>query len=332
MKVNSINKRDISFGGFYNSNALKKTLEFAEKNGALFASATSLALSAAVRPVSILATPNTDKENKKLACAKAIMSTLLDFGITFAISLPIVKSVGKINKNPQKYLCKETIQNLKDGANSLSESKAYTLANQMFKLGIGVAIAAPKAILNILGIPYIMYGIFNTKTNDKNKSNKGLTFKGKNEDSLAKLIGKSIDSKFIQDFSKKHKDSNFPMHINALKDTLATATFMTGISKSKKIQEERKGPLIYNAAISTGLCIGSSYIVDSITDKSAQKFIKKLAEANKDDPNLKKYIDGFKIAKPVLIMGIIYYLFIPIISTFLAERVDKKAPIKSSRK
>lgn len=328
MKVNSIETRDISFGSFYNSNALKKALLFAEENGALFASATALTLSATVRPVSILATPKTDKENKKLACAKAIMSTILDFGITLAISAPIVKAVSKVNKNPEKYLKKETIKNLKEGVENLTDSKAYTLANQMFKLGIGVAIAAPKALLNVLGLPFINKAVFC----QEKETNQNISFKGKNEKGLSGLIGRIIDNKKVQEFSKKNKDTNFPMHINVLKDIITTSTFILGTAKSGKIKEERKGPLMYNAAISTGLCIGAGYAVDSVTDKPARKFVEKLKQANKNDPNLKKYLDGFKIAKPVLIMGIIYYLLIPVVSTFFAERIDRIIPFNKHKK
>jgi len=326
MKVNSIDKNSISFNGFYNSKALKKFLSFAENNGALFASATSLVLSATLRPVSIMATPKTDKENKRIACAKAITSTILEFLITLAISVPVVKAVGNINKNPQKYLKKETVENLKAGAESLKDSKAYTLANQMFKLGIGVAIAAPKALLNLLGMPYMLDYLFNRKKakNEKNGDNKDLNFKGKGIDKLSELIGKTIDNKNVQEFSKKNANSNFPMHINAVKDAFATGVFVAGLSKSKKIEEERKSPLIYNSLIGTGLSIISGYIIDSATDKPAQKFIDKLKNANINDSNLKKYIDGFKIAKPILILGIMYYGIIPSISTFFGERINAK--------
>ena len=167
MKVNSIDKNSVSFNGFYNSKTLKSILRFAEKNGALFTSATALILSAAVRPAAIMSTPYTDRENKKLACAKAIMSTILDFVITLAISVPVVKAVGNINKNPQRYLKKETIENLKNGSAELQDSKAYTLATQMFKLGTGIAIAAPKALLNLAGIPKIMATNIMTRLNQK---------------------------------------------------------------------------------------------------------------------------------------------------------------------
>ncbi len=328
MKVNYSDKNAVSFNGFYSSNALKKGLLFAENNGALFASATALTLSATLRPASILSTPKTDKENKKLACAKAVTSTLLDFVITLAVSAPIIRAVGKINKNPEKYLKKETIKMLKDSSENLIDSKAYTLANQIFKLGIGIALAAPKAILNVMGMPYISSALFGKKSdNEKNisdKSSSNLTFKGKEKTTLTSFIGKIMDNKAFQDFSVKHSESNFPLHINALKDALTTGVFIFGIDKSKKIEEDRKSPLIFNSAIATGLSILSGYLIDAVTQKPAEKFIKNLTEANKNDANLKKYIDGFKIAKPVLILGIMYYGIIPAISTFFGERVCKK--------
>ena len=325
MKVNSFNKSDIAFNGFYNSKGLKKALKFAEHNGAMFTSITALVLSATFRPAIILATPNTDNENKKLACAKAITSSLLEAGMTLLISLPIVRGVSAINKNPQKYLKNETIKNLKECNHNLVDSKAYTLASQMFKLGVGIAVAIPKSLLNILFLPFINNRMF--PQNEKSKTeevNGNVTFKGNKEDFIAKIIGKTIDSEFVQNFSKKHKNSNFPMNINAFKDGIATLTFIIGTKNTNKIKEERKAPLIYNSAISTSLSILSGYCIDSITKKPAEKFIEKLSTANKNDSNLKKYIDGFKIAKPVIIMGVVYYILIPLISTFFADRIDKK--------
>ena len=120
------------------------------------------------------------------------------------------------------------------------------------------------------------------------------------------------------------------MHIAALKDTLTTGVFMSGVYHSNKIKEERKGPLIYNSFISTALSIASAYCVDGLTAGFDKKIINKITEANKNDINLKKYIDGYKIAKPTLLMGLIYYIIIPLFSTFIAERVDKKAPIRKT--
>lgn len=346
MKVNSNSKnRDISFNSLWNSNGLKKTLEFAERNGALFTATTTLGFSAIVRPIAIWAAPKTDLENKKVACAKSISSSVGEFALTLALSVPFVKAIEKIDKNPKKYLKAETIKNLQDNANNLKESKAYTLATQMFKLGLGLAVAAPKAILTTFGMPYILEYVFKQPPptpqqieRDKNNNYdfddyvedrlenrfKNLNFKGGPTETLAKGLGKVIDSKPMQDFATKFKDSNFPMHIVALKDAITTGVFIQQTNDSEKIEEARKLPVMYNAFISTGLSITSSYIVDKLMEKPAQKFLEKFKEANKGDPNLDKYVKGFKIAKPVLIVACIYYFAIPFISTFIAERAEKR--------
>lgn len=56
MKVQSI----------YTNRFVKKGLKFAADNGSLFVASASLALSTVARPLSIMATPNTDKQNKNM--------------------------------------------------------------------------------------------------------------------------------------------------------------------------------------------------------------------------------------------------------------------------
>ena len=320
MKVNS--QRDISFKGFYNNKALKKGLEFAADNGALFAATTTLGFSAIVRPAAIWLAPHTDKENKKLACAKSISSSGAGFLLTLALSLPLSKAIKKMDKNPKKYLKPETIKNLKDGCEKLEESKSYTIATQMFKLGIGLVVAAPKAILTCAGMPFIMQKLFHKPKTQKKNEQQNLTFKGKCNEKLAHEIGKVLDKKSIQKFSNKYKDSNFPMHIIAGTDIINTAAFVDSLERSDKIEENRKKALIYNASISTLLSIISGYIFDKLLDKPAEKFIENFKKANRGLPNLEKQVEGFKIAKPILIVGGIYYMIIPFISTFLADIAD----------
>lgn len=320
MNVNNINSRDISFNGLWNSKFVKKSLEFASNNGALFAATTTLALSTGVRTLSIYATPKTEKENKKIVAAKSIISGILEFGLTLAISAPIAAAFKKIDKNPTKYLKQDTIQILKNNAETLKDSKAYSLATQLFKLGIGFAVILPKAILTALGIPIILDKYFSKPENKKNIENKNLAFQGKNGDNLAKCLGKILDNKSFQNFAIKNKDSNFPMHIFALKDILATTAFINQAKKNKKIKEEQKPFLIKNSVFSTTLSIISSYTIDKLTEKQAQKIINKIKKENINDPNLAKYIEGVKIIKPILILALVYYTIIPIISTFMAQQ------------
>ena len=175
MKVNSNNVNNISFDGFWGNKNIKSVLKFASNNGALFAATTTLALSAGIRPLVILSTPNTNNENKKIACAKSITSGLLEFVITLLISLPIAAAFKKIDKNPKKYLKTETINNLKKDCSNLKESNAYSLATQLFKLGIGFAVVIPKSILTALGIPVILDKCF---SKDKNKNIAKFFFRG----------------------------------------------------------------------------------------------------------------------------------------------------------
>lgn len=323
MKVNQKNSRDISFNGFWNNRLVKKGLEFAAENGTLFAATTTLALSTA-RPLVILATPNTDKKNKQIASAKSITSTINGYLIALLASMPLSRAIKRIDKNPEKYLKQETINNLKEKGEELTKSKAYSMATQLFKLGLGFIIAAPKAILTAIGTPYLLK-LFNpeeTLQEAENITKEGLTFKGKND--LSSGIGKILDKKKLQNFVKKYKDSNFPMHIIAATDTLSTAAFIHQTRKNKNLEQKDKAPLIYNSIISTGLSITSTYIIDHLTQGKTDRLIEKYKKINKNDPNLSKQIEGIKIAKPILIAGIVYYIAIPLISTFLADRIKHK--------
>ena len=333
MKVNS--KRDISFTSVYTSKTVKKGLELAAENGTLFAAGATVGFSA-LRPISIWLTPNTDKENRKLASAKSIASSLIGFGLMLLLSVPLAKGIKKIDKNPEKYLNSECIKNLKDSNKTITDSKGYIFATQIFKLGLGTIAAIPKAIMTASATPYIMNLFSNnrdkeqyenksrisdkeTKSDIYNADNKSeLSFKSANP--ISSIVSDTINKNSFQKFVQRFKNTNFPMHIAAITDALTTLTFVYQIDKNKKIKEERKIPLEYNAGISTALCIAAGYVTDKLLDRPTDKFIQKFRIQNICEKNLEKQIQGIKIAKPVLILGTIYYILIPLISTFIADR------------
>ena len=76
------------------------------------------------------------------------------------------------------------------------------------------------------------------------------------------------------------------------------------------------------------LSILSTYAIDKATKRQTDKLIEKYKEINKNDPKLLKQIEGIKIAKPILIAGCVYYIIIPIIATFFADRVSDFANSK----
>lgn len=314
----------------YNNKLFKKGLEFAAENGALFSGTVSLALSTVARPLAILATPNTDAENKKYACAKSLSSSAVGYLLMLCASMPVAKSIKKIDERPAKYLKARTVKSLKNGADSLLKSKSYNFATQLFKLGIGFLIAVPKSIMTCALIPPFMAKLFPKKEQEKNEKRdlqktKVVSFTGKSGiEYLSKGIGRIIDMPSVQKMSNKFHNTNFEQHIMSMTDGLITASFIHQTHKSKRIEENRKKPLMYNAAISTGLCIAGGYALNRALKKPFDKFVDKFCEVNKNSPKLEKYVEGLRIAKPALILGGIYYIVIPLISTFLADRIDRK--------
>ena len=318
MKVNS--QRDISFRNVYTNKAVKKGLELAADNGSLFSAGAILGFSA-IRPISIWLTPKTEKEDRMLAISKSIISSTIGFLLMLGISLPVAGGIKKIDKNPEKYLNKETIKKYKNGLNDIYDSKSYTLGTQCFKLGLGAITAIPKAILVAAGVPVIGKLLQGDKNQESKPNN--LSFKGKPRDTMPKFIGKILNQKKYQKFCEKYKDTNFPMHIIAGVDTLSTAAFCYQANKNKEIPPKRRQTLINNSIIGTALSIACGYTVDKLLDKPTEKFIAKYKEINKNEKNLAKQVQGIKIAKPILILGSIYYIMIPLISTFLADKTGK---------
>lgn len=342
MKVYFNTKNTPAFQGIYDSRVLQSGLKFAAKNSALFPAAVSLVLSTVARPIVILATPNTDNENKKFACAKSFSSSIVGYILMLLASTPLAQAVKKIDKNPSEFLKQTTIENLKTGAKSLQGSKKYQFATQLFKLGLGFIIAAPKSIITCALIPLIMKKLFRTKNqNSFDQQGKDISFAGspvkplekltsksaklidKGYEKLARKIGGIIDTSFVQKTAEKLSGTNYEQHMINASDALLTATFIQQVHASKKIENTRKKALIYNAGISTGLSIAGSYTLSKLLNKPTEKFIKKFAEVNKKLPELEKCLEGIKIAKASLILGGIYYIIIPVISTFLADKFDK---------
>lgn len=313
----------------YNSKILKRGLEFAADNGSLFVATASLALSTVARPIAIMATPKTDIENKKYACAKSLASSATGYFLMLAASLPVAKSVKNIDKRPYEYLKKSTVENLKSGEKSLKASSRYKFATQLFKLGLGFLIAVPKSIMTCSLIPPFMAFLFNKKVNN-DKKDKKISFTGNGTRSLSKFIGKAMDTLPVQKMSEKFHNTNFEQHIISLTDAAATAAFVTQTANSKKIEQTRKKALMYNAAISTGFCIAGGYAINGAIEKPAEKFIRNFSKANKNSPKLEKYIEGIKVVRPALILGGLYYIVIPLISTFLADRLDGQNSKKSN--
>lgn len=327
------------FKGLYNNKTLLKGLEAISDHGTSFAIGVSLASSLFLRPLAIQMAPDVEKENKKYAGVNSIASGVSRFLMVEAIALPIENAIKNIDKNPDKFLKKETIDTLKNGAKSLVESKDYKFITQVLKLGVNFLTAIPKSMLTIALIPVIMDKIINKKNKSKETTTEtplkkedynpvfSPFFKGNMQDKLSKGIGKILDIETVQDMAKKFSknDQNIARNISMATDILLTSTFAIQTKRNKKIKEERKNPLILNNLISTGITLFSGFAIDNLIQKGGKNFLEKFKQANIDNPKLPKYIEGLNILRPTLIFAGLYYGVLPILSTFLAEKTDKLA-------
>ncbi len=302
---------------------LLKGLEKVSEHGMTVGATTSLFMSVAVRPLSISATPDVEKENKQYAIANSICSGIIKFGMVEALALPIENAVKKIDRNPNKYL--------KNAPEGFVKSRGYELGTQMMKLGTGLVTAIPKSMLTIALIPVLMDKVFHIPPIFKQKEpekkidppkDKNISFKG---NVIAKGIGKILDNEGVQKFLTKHQaqDQDIAKHLSAGTDILLTSSFAWQTNKSDKIKENRKKALIYNNVIATAITLTGGYSVDKLVKKKSEAFIDKFAKANKGDPKLHKYIEGINIVRPALIFATIYYGILPIFSTYMAEKIDK---------
>lgn len=341
---------NISFGGLSSSKLFKKLLEKSADNGALCSASAMMLACCVLRPATIMASPNVEMENRKIASAKSIASGLIGFALMFLVSKPIEHAVKKINKNPQKYLKPETIKNLiGENIQNIEKAKAYNLATRFFKMSADMIAAAPKGSLTILLIPPILNLIFKKKSqkkqltnqdfsNQKNyvffKSNQSkknqakVSFKGKLYNSaiehLAHFFGKIMDSSKVQKLANKFQNTSIENHVMAASGTIVSSFYVINTIKSKKIPEERKQPLIYNSIISWALSTAGGYSIDKLLNNSLNKFQEKFKTINKNDPNIDKQLRGLKIVKSAMIFGMMYRWVTPWISTMLAEKVWNK--------
>jgi len=316
-----------------------KGLEKISEHGTSFLAGTSLVMSLTVRPLAIMTTPDTEKENKQYAASNSICSGLMKFVMVEAVALPLENAVKNIDKTPEKYLKKLSIARLTDNKNVLSESKSYKLLTQIIKLSAGFLTAIPKSIFTVALIPLIMDNLFrknkrhreNLVSNIKSKPLETPNFTGHFTNKISKGIGKLIDDKRLQDFAIKYqnKDKDIAKHITAGTDILLTSTAVYQTDKSEKIEQNRKKALIYNNIISTAITILGGYGIDRLIKNKTNKFVDNFKTLNASDPKLAKYVEGINILRPALIFAFVYYGILPIFSTFMSEKIDKFVAIHS---
>ena len=171
-----------------------------------------------------------------------------------------------------------------------------------------------------------------------NKNTKNVSFKGIYQtktyqnfiEKLATKFGKVLSNKKIQNLAERLQNISIENHVMAISGTIVSTFYVINTMISKKIEESRKEPLIYNAIISWAISNVGAYTIDGIVNKHLKSFEKHYKEVNKNDANIKSQLRGIKILKSALIFGTMYRWITPWISTILAEKVWNKKHEKQS--
>ena len=328
MKINQIQNSQ-TFKGIYNNKLLLSSLEKISDNSASFISGVSFLSATFLRPLAISATPKIDKENKKFFSVDSFSSALMKLVIALCVSAPIEKSVKFVEENKNELLSNETLKRLSD--------KDLKFITQIIKQGANIIASIPKSILGVALIP-VLLDFVKLKKDDKNNTLKNIesfsnfknatSFRG---NKINNFVTSIIESKKVQDFALKNSinDKNISRNVSVLNDILLTSTSALALCTSKKIDKERKKPLILNKIISTGISIIAGCSLDILAQKLGNGFVEKFKTVNSNDKKLLKYLEGINVLRPTLIFALVYYGAIPSVSAFVSDRLtnldkDKK--------
>ena len=197
----------------------------------------------------------------------------------------------------------------------INQSGAFNSMKQILKISPEIISTIPKAVITTALIAPAFHFLFSKKDNNK-KGN--VSFTG-----AQKLVSNVMNNQKFQNFVIRNQNRNFVQSSLFFKDILATSLFAGFTMMNPKIKKEDKKPLINNSVISTGLTLLGAYGIDKLTQRPVEKMMCKLFKANKNSPNLEKYLNGLKVIKPIIILSGLYYIAVPVLSTFLAGKINK---------
>lgn len=315
MKINNVS--NTSFKGGLNNKILLGALGKISDHSATFCTAVATGAAIFLRPMAISITPKVKKENKQHSIASSVSSGMTKFLMASVVSLPVENAIKNIEKNHSKYL-KGIFKDFS------KNKKSFDFASQVLKQSANLITAIPKSLLTISLIPILTDRIFNQKSEEKSKD---IAFKGNLKETSSKLISKYFNNDAVQNFANKNADKskNIVRNMSALTDMLLAGSFAFNVKKSKKIKSERKNNLIYNNILSTGFALGAGFGLDKLVQNKSKNFTNKFIEANKNNPELSKYLQGLNVLRPAIIFAFVYYGILPVASNFIAQKLSDKS-------
>ncbi len=160
------------------SRAFDKILTMAEGSPIVCNSLFALGLAGILRPATLVAmSGKKDKEDNIYASSHAVSSGVIGFITSIILTTPLNKMVDRIKKadNPEQYLKEKTVQllgldkaeNKKAVKAIMNDSKLFKNMQNIVKVGSGLVIGIPQAMITIALIPPILKYVFGIEKKPK---------------------------------------------------------------------------------------------------------------------------------------------------------------------
>jgi hypothetical protein len=140
---------------------------------------------------------------------------------------------------------------------------------------------------------------------------------------LKPIVNSNVMTKLVD--KTAHIDS-MASHMSTAGSFVTTATYANRTLKTFNQDEEQKKrakTLALNQVMVTGVSTLGAYTFNKQLDKLSKNLGYKFREANQGNPKLTTRMQGFNIAKQLLIFSVMYRYVAPVIVTPLASKISK---------
>ena len=143
-------------------------------------------------------------------------------------------------------------------------------------------------------------------------------------DFIATGIGKLAQNDKVQKFTRScvKNDVNYTQHLAAACANILNGFYMYNVARSKKIEDEQKGPLMLNMFIGTVFSTAGGYLADGYITKK----LKPIEDAieKRFGKNATGIKNGYRIAKSLMVFQLLYRFVSPVIATPIANHISNK--------
>ena len=157
------------------------------------------------------------------------------------------------------------------------------------------------------------------------------------EDCVVKpIVVPAMNSKFMGWLADKSANiDNMASHMSTAGSFVTTAVYanrtLNTLNKDEE-QKKRAKVLAMNQILVTGLSTLGAYTINDKLGKFSKNLGYKFREANQGSPKLSKRMQGFNIAKQLLIFTLMYRYVAPVVVTPVASKLGKLFESKGGKK